>query len=482
MDEINKVIEIIDSIKTELNSLQELNENIKISNELYNDVLVTINDSLLNFKILDNQLLDYKTLERSHINIIKYKLTMIELEIEEIKKIYKSSTEGICNFLCVGKGVKFSELNDSINNTFKDILPLLKDVNKLQHNVLGESVRIKNDLFKYGWLLSGINDINKSKIDENTFKDNLFVKYKQELKSCLGPLFNPESKTIQGYISANIAIITDCIDTISNTTDDPEYKKDNKISIHELNETNKKYVLTNCYDLEDIVMTIFTSNRDKYKDMYNIKVKYEDYMKGDKNIKKEEEKIQEKKLQKITESEDDDDEDNELILKDYNNYRELLKGGTVSLDYNDSSNTTLSNELKPKAEGYGSDFPCRLIKKYKINKEETTSEKILLIINAEDQNWGGTGHINVRYTLNSNKTDIGFFINREKVQDEIYNLGIKELKDEINNHYLIEFNKKDLKDGDNILTFYLFCPIWNGSIGYVKSIKVNKGVKIHKIN
>jgi hypothetical protein len=480
MDEINKVIEIIDSIKEELNSLQELNENIKISNELYNDVLVTINDSLLNFKILDNKLLEYKSLEKSHINIIKYKLKMIQLEIDEIKKIYKSSKEGVCNFLCTGKGIKFSELNDNINNTFKDILPLLKDVNKLQHNVLGETVRIKNDLFKYGWLLSGINDINKSKIDENTFKDNLFIKYKQELKLSLGSSFNPDSIAIQGYISANIAIITDCIDTIYNTTEDPKYKKDNKISIHELNETNKKYVLTNCYDLEDIVMTIFTSNRDKYENMYNIKVKYEEYMKEDKNIKKEEEKIQEKTSQKIIESEDDDD-DNESILKNYDNYKEILRE-IISLDYNDSSNKTLSDDLRPKAEGYGSDFPCCLIKKYKINKEETKSEKILLIINAEDQNWGGTGHINVRYTLNGDKSDIGFFINREKVQDEIYNLGIKELENVNNNYYLLEFYKKDLKDGDNILTFYLFCPKWNGSVGYVKSIKVNKKVKINGIN
>ena len=52
------------------------------------------------------------------------------------------------------------------------------------------------------------------------------------------------------------------------------------------------------------------------------------------------------------------------------------------------------------------------IKQLGIQFKETKSEKILLIINAEDQNWGGTGHINVRYTLNGDKTDIGFFINR----------------------------------------------------------------------
>ena len=38
-----------------------------------------------------------------------------------------------------------------------------------------------------------------------------------------------------------------------------------------------------------------------------------------------------------------------------------------------------------------------------------------------------TNHINVRYTLNSNKSEIGFFINREKVQEEIFNSGIEGL-------------------------------------------------------
>ena len=204
MEELNKIVDIITSIKNELDSFIELNDNLKLSKELYNNVLDNISNNLSNFEILDDKLLEYNSLYKSHIDIINYKLQIIKLDINEIKNLYEKSKEGFCKFLCAGKGVKFTELNDKINNSFKEILPILKDVNELQHTVLGESIRINNKLFKYGWLLSGKNDINGSKIDETVFKNNLFLKYKEELKEELqgNNYFNPDSKTIEAYIQS----------------------------------------------------------------------------------------------------------------------------------------------------------------------------------------------------------------------------------------------------------------------------------------
>ena len=66
------------------------------------------------------------------------------------------------------------------------------------------------------------------------------------------------------------------------------------------------------------------------------------------------------------------------------------------------------------------------------------------------------------------------------MQKEILNSEITGInKIDLNNNYLIEFPKQDLEDDDNILTFYLFCPKWNGSVGHVKNIKVNKEVDIN---
>lgn len=490
MEDLSKVIKVINLIQDELVSLVKLSGNLELSKTLYDNVLINISNNLLNFKILDNKLLEYNSLYKSHIDIINYKLEIINLEINEIKSLYETSKEGYCKFLCISKGVKFTDLNIKINNSFKGILPILKDVNNLQHIVLGETIRIENKLFKYGWLLSGKNDINKSKIDENIFKNNLFYKYKEELKEALKNRdmpFNSESKTIEGYIQSNISIITDCIDSIFNIDDLDE--RDHKISINELNRTNEKYLLDNCSDLEDIAMVIYTRDeeQDKYKDikLYNIKANYVNYMNEDLIRIREENEIllkTKRKLEIDNNSIDSDNEDeDDLIIKNYYNFKEVLID-TITLEYN-NSDKVVSNDKRPTATGYGSDFPCCIIKKFNINKHKTTSDKIIFIINAEDQNWGGTGHINVRYTLNNNNSEIGFFINREKVQEELINSGIEGINQiDNNNNYLIEFSKQDLQNDENILTFYLFCPKWNGSIGYIKNIKVNKEVKIHGVN
>ena len=488
MEDLSKVIKVINLIQDELVSLVKLSGNLELSKTLYDNVLINISNNLLNFKILDNKLLEYNSLYKSHIDIINYKLEIINLEINEIKSLYETSKEGYCKFLCISKGVKFTDLNVKINNSFKGILPILKDVNNLQHIVLGETIRIENKLFKYGWLLSGKNDINKSKIDENIFKNNLFYKYKEELKEALKNRdmpFNSESKTIEGYIQSNISIITDCIDSIFNIDDLDD--RDHKISINELNRTNEKYLLDNCSDLEDIAMVIYTRDeeQDKYKDikLYNIKANYVNYMNEDLIRIREENGILLKTKRKLEIDNNSIDSENEddLIIKNYNNFKEVLID-TITLEYN-NSDKVVSNETRPIANGYGSDFPCCIVKKFNINKHKTTSDKIIFIINAEDQNWGGTGHINVRYTLNNNNSEIGFFINREKVQEELINSGIEGINQiDNNNNYLIEFSKQDLQNDENILTFYLFCPKWNGSIGYIKNIKVNKEVKIHGVN
>lgn len=490
MADLTKVITVITTIKNELNNLIELSNKINLSKDLYDEVLVNISNNLKNFNILDNKLLDYNSLYKSHIDIIHYKLSIIKLDIEDIKNLFQISKKGFCKFCCASKGLTFTDLNDKLNNTFKAILPILKDVNKLQYIVLGESIRINNKLFKYGWLLSGKNDINKSEIDETIFKNNLFLKYKEELKELLKDrdrLFDSESKAIEGYIHSNIAIITDRIDSIFNINDLDN--RNHKISINELNRTNELYSLDNCSDLETITMNIYTTNEEYYKTnnikMYNIKTNYKKYMNEDLIRIQNENEIKLKKKKKKLEidnhsMESDNDDDDDLILN-YYNFKEILNN-TITLEYN-NSDKVLTNDKRPKAVGYGSDFPCCIVKKFNINKHKTTSDKIIFIINAEDQNWGGTGHINVRYTLNNNDSDIGFFINREKVQDELISTNIEGINQIDNyNNYLIEFSKQDLQDNDNILTFYLFCPKWNGSVGHVKNIKVNKEVKIHGVN
>ena len=70
MEELKQIANIITSIKNELDSFLELNDNLKLSKVLYNNVLDNISNNLSNFEILDDKLLEYNSLYKSHIDII----------------------------------------------------------------------------------------------------------------------------------------------------------------------------------------------------------------------------------------------------------------------------------------------------------------------------------------------------------------------------------------------------------------------------
>ena len=78
MGDLSKIIDIVKLIKTELDSLIKLNDKIELSKQLYDEVLINIANNLTHFNILEDSLLGYNSLYRSHINIIKHKLSVIK--------------------------------------------------------------------------------------------------------------------------------------------------------------------------------------------------------------------------------------------------------------------------------------------------------------------------------------------------------------------------------------------------------------------
>lgn len=105
---------------------------------------------------------------------------------------------------------------------------------------------------------------------------------------------------------------------------------------------------------------------------------------------------------------------------------------------------------------YGNDFPCKLLHIYKF--ENTTDCKIDVLsfeFNIQDQGWGDSGHLNVRYKINDSGTNVGFFVNRFKNKTNLYTLDI---------------NLSDLEKGSNLIYFYMFCPPWDGWFGKVNLI------------
>ena len=76
----------------------------------------------------------------------------------------------------------------------------------------------------------------------------------------------------------------------------------------------------------------------------------------------------------------------------------------------------------------------------------------------QDQGWGNSGKVNIRYSVNNSKTILGFIVDRNK-NDE--------------NLYYINFLTKNLPDKFTI-DFFVFCPEINGWTATIESVVLNK--------
>lgn len=97
--------------------------------------------------------------------------------------------------------------------------------------------------------------------------------------------------------------------------------------------------------------------------------------------------------------------------------------------------------------------------------ENTTGCKIIVLsfeFNIQDQGWGDSGHLNVRYKINDGGTNVGFFVNRFKNKTNLYTLDIK---------------LSELEKGSNLIYFYMFCPPWDGWCGKINSINCKEYCK-----
>ena len=450
LDNIKDIVSVINQIEREYNELKDVESNLKVYHEIYKDILLEIKKSINYFNVLDDEILDHHSLSLSNVKILKFKLDCILQDILDIKSQVDIIVNKKCCTISNLCGMsKFTILQEKLDGAFKEILVILQNLNQLVDNVLGQSIRILNEDFKYGWLLSGKNQLNNSRINEDIFKENLFLYYKKQLKET-NKKIDVDSTNIQKYISINISVITEYIDTCNITGDN---KRDNKISILELNKVHDLLELDTVKGIQGIANKIYIINE---KVPCDITTNYQKYMKEKIETNIEENKVDIK------------------VNKDLDDFKQVSRK-KVEFEFNDIENKKLLGNSRPAAINYGSDFPCCLIEELKIDKSDVEEDNLFFIFHAEDQGWGGTGHINVRYTLNGEDSKVAFFIDRNKIQEEIFNSEIDNInKDEnINNLYLVSIPKEELDRGENVFKFYLYCPPWNGSIGKVLGIRSN---------
>ncbi len=110
-------------------------------------------------------------------------------------------------------------------------------------------------------------------------------------------------------------------------------------------------------------------------------------------------------------------------------------------------------------DGYGSNWPYKLAFEYDTPELPNTKTFGGLIMKCEciDQGWGGTGHVNIRYQVGTNKIIPAFFIDRNKNPSSIYT-------------YLI---KPDELDSYTHIKVWLCCPPWSGWSATLKSTTID---------
>lgn len=95
--------------------------------------------------------------------------------------------------------------------------------------------------------------------------------------------------------------------------------------------------------------------------------------------------------------------------------------------------------------------------------EDNNIYKLDIVVNAEDQGWGGTGHVCVKYAIDEIDTNLNLNYSKTAFNIDRNNPEIE------NNNYKFTINSDELHSKSNIKLFIL-CPVWNGWSGEIKYV------------
>lgn len=288
-------------------------------------------------------------------------------------------------------------------------------MNNLKRQVFGSGIRIEHPVFRQAWLLVGENQLNDTSIHQNVLSDNFY----QLIKNIAGEDDN-DKKDWEKKIYALLQHIED--ETIS--------ERDSHISIIELNNLNNKF--KTCKTVLDLFENI------------NI----DEYIKSKEEAKSKEEGESKEEDESPLKEDDVDIEIEPIIPKKKEEIIQNTFEGSVKINYN-TQNPPLNN-------CEGCDFPAEKVCHFFIPdlEQKVICAEVKMV--ACDQNWGGTGHVQVRYKVNGGKHEHAFNVNRSSCPD---------------NQYLFNIKGTELSSKDRVELFIL-CPKWGGWSASVSAVDV----------
>ena len=421
----------IKSILCELESLQNI---LKITNEqfpIYEGTIYSLENSINKLDEI------YKCGVPIEHELEMKKLALLALKLKNFNDILVKLREWDKNILkpkCMtfDQCVYFfsnpapSKVLAKLEDTFKQIEPLVSSQIELEKNILGTAIRIPHPILQKTWLMMGRNQLNESDIPSNIIEQNLYNMLKKEE--------NNHIVNEQHYCN-RIKKLVKYIDGLAMT------KPDKKITIIEMcqflpNEENSKSVkdLLNIREIDNIeindseinspIKENIDSTKDSTKDTENISL-----------IEKPE------TIQKVVE---------EVKIVKEPIYVPIPTPFEKPVKVSHFGTRTIK---EPYCTGYGADFnnidACTFTIPLDLNTSLDAEYKLCGIdieCNVNDQNFGGTNQSHGRYQVNDNTLVKVFQVDRNQFPS---------------NNYKFSIPPEEIKLGD-IVKLWIFSPGWNG--------------------
>lgn len=399
------ILHVIKFVKSEVDANNILGEFFTKDILLYKNSIDEINKVATTFDDLNcSKLLEHRTVDfliMTHIH------NELQPHVEFFRFVLEWYNRNRCCYIAYcacSSSNRATNITKKMSKRLRAVRQQLESMNTLKNKVFGSGSRIDHPVFRQAWLLVGENQLNDSTIHENILSDNFY----QLIKNIAGDDDNDKKEW-----KRKIYLLLKQIEgeTISD--------KDSYISIIELNNLTHKF--HRCKTVLDLLEKI-ESGEDGSPDINpdDIKIDLGALTLAHAPAKKKEEKI-------------------ETSFQD-----------RVEIEHS-TSNQTLDN-----CEGYGSDFPATEVCEFTI---PDGCNKILcaeLHIEACDQGWGGTGHVQIRYRVDRGVHEQAFNVNRNNTPDNQYSFNIK---------------GTEIAPGNKVKVF-LLCPRWGGWSASVSKVDV----------
>jgi hypothetical protein len=418
----------IKSILCELESLQNI---LKITNEqfpIYEGTIYSLENSINKLDEI------YKCGVPIEHELEMKKLALLALKLKNFNDILVKLREWDRNILqpkCMtcDQCVYFfsnpapSKVLAKLEDTFKQIEPLVNSQIELEKNILGTAIRIPHPILQKTWLMMGRNQLNESTIPSNIIEQNLYNMLKKEENN---HIVNEE------HYCTRIKKLVKYIDGLAMT------KPDKKITIIEM-----------CQFLPT------EENSKSVKDLLN--VKEIDDIEIDED---EEDKKEETNKEVIIENKEniDSTEDISLIEKPIKEVKIEKEPIHISIPIPFEKPVKVNylgtrTIREPYCTGYGADFhnidACTFTIPLYLESNLSSEYKLCGIdveCNANDQNFGGTNQSHGRYQVNDNNLVKVFQVDRNQFPS---------------NNYKFSIPPEEIKLGDTV-KLWIFSPAWNG--------------------